>query len=134
MKRIRKIVLSDRGVYEPEVSEEDRLGQIRTWLEVVMKATVFRAIERVPNCYRCGCRFGSSEPGTPDLNGLIPQEGLYPFPFSFEVKRANKAVRRPAQIARIEKIRSLGGCAAIVSSIEEVIQEFRRCGIVAPNV
>lgn len=123
--RIRKIIKTARG-YEPALSEEDVLGLIRNWLEVIMRAKVFRAIERVPKCYRCGLWLGSSEAGTPDLSGLIPRKDSFPFPFYFEIKRNAKAKKREAQIARIEEIRGIGGCAAIVSSLDEVKAELAR--------
>lgn len=55
----------------PVMSEEDVLGQIRSMLEA-NGARVFRAIERVPKCYRCGQWLGASERGLPDLFCIIP--------------------------------------------------------------
>lgn len=125
--RIRKVAISGRGIFEPQMSEEDALSQIRGMLEV-NGARVFRAIERVPKCYRCGCWLGSSEPGTPDLSGYF--HGKAVFPFWFEIKRpGGKAKRRAAQIERISMLRADGCCAAIVESWEEVKAEFLRHGV-----
>lgn len=128
MKRIRKIIKTARG-FEPAMSEEDVLGQIRTLLEA-NGARVYRAIERVPKCYRCGCWLGTSERGTPDISGYFYQTiSYYPFPFWFEIKRPGKNKHRPAQIERIAQIARDGGCAAIVESWEEVKAELSRHGI-----
>lgn len=109
--------------------EEDVLGQIRQLLEV-NGARVFRAIERVPKCYRCGQWLGSSEPGTPDLSGFFPKKVFGSiFPFWLEIKRPKRAQKRLAQIARISQIDEDGGCAAIVSSWEQVKDAFSRHGI-----
>jgi hypothetical protein len=121
-----KIAKSSRGIYEPVLSEEDVLCRIRTLLEL-NGARVFRAIERVPKCYRCGCWLGFSEPGTPDLNGYFYTPGRVLIPFWLEVKRA-KGKRRSAQIARIDLIREDGGCAAIVESWEEALHCLEKFG------
>lgn len=114
MRRI-KVALSARGIYERVVLEEDVISAIRQMLEI-NGARVYRAIERVPKCYRCGCWMGASEPGTPDLSGFFPIKGQHPIPFYFEVKRPKKNAKRAAQISRIEQIKADGGCAAIVES------------------
>lgn len=110
-----------RGVYHRVLREEDVLGQIRTMLEL-NGAKVFRAIERVPKCYRCGQWLGASEAGTPDLSGIFKRNDDHPIPFWFEVKRPKKNAKRAAQIARIAELRAAGGCAAIVESWGQVLQ------------
>jgi hypothetical protein len=122
---MKKRILSERGVYERIESEEDILGEIRQMLEL-NGARVFRAIERVPKCYRCGLWLGSSEQGTPDLSGYFRFDGTI-FPFWFEVKR-KKGKRRESQINRILQLRNDGACAAIVESWEETIAEIERRG------
>lgn len=122
---------SERGVYERVLTEEDVLGQIRQYLEI-LGARVFRAVERVPKCYRCGQWLGASEPGTPDLSGYFYRDGFVPY--WFEIKRPKrkgsaKARIRPAQQARIDQIRADGGCAAIVDSVEQVQEELAKHGI-----
>jgi len=132
--RSKKVALSERGIFEPVLTEEDVLKQIRAYLEAT-GARVFRNIERVPKCYRCGCWMGVSEAGNPDLSGYYHQDGITPF--WFEVKRPKrkgsaKARIRPKQVERIEMIRADGGCAAIVDSVEQVKAEIERCGIFKP--
>ena len=129
-RRIKKIILSERGVYEPQKSEEDILGQIRQMLEV-NEARVFRAIERVPRCYRCGQWLGSSEAGTPDISGYFKAGASLRFPFWFEIKRP-RAKRRAAQVERIGMIYEDGGCAAIVESWDEVWQFIEKFGYRIP--
>jgi len=120
MKRI-KVALSKRGVYERVVIEDDVLGEIRQMLEL-NGARVFRAIERVPKCYRCGNWMGISEPGTPDLSGYFYRDHVTPVPFWFEVKRPKKNEKRAAQIARIEQMKADRCCAAIVESWAQVLE------------
>ena len=129
--RIKKIALSERGIYEPVLTEEDVLKQIRSYLEA-LGARVYRNVERVPKCYRCGCWLGVSEAGNPDLTGLFPGDAV--IPFWFEVKRpkrkgTRKGVVRPAQAARIADLQSIGACAAIVDSVEQVAEELAKHGI-----
>lgn len=129
--RIRKIALSERGIFEPAMTEEDVYKQVRAYLEL-LGARVYRAIERVPKCYRCGNWLGASEAGTPDISGYFYRNGITPF--WFELKRPKrkgsaKSRIRPAQQARIDQIRADGGCAAIVDSIEQVQEELAKFGI-----
>lgn len=125
--RIKKVALSERNVYEPKMSEEDVLSQIRQMLEI-NGARVFRLVERVPKCYRCGCWLGVSERSLPDLTGYFHKDGAITMPFWFEVKK-RKGVRRPGQVAWMEQYRSEGGCGAIVESWDEVRQELERKGL-----
>ena len=126
MKRRPRYVLSARGVYEPVIREEDVLGACRTLLEL-NQARVFRAVERVPKCYRCGCWLGSSEAGTPDLSGYFHQGAI--IPFWIEMKRPKGGKRRFSQIARIEQIQEDGGIAFFANSVEVMVSEFGRFGI-----
>ena len=116
--------LSERGLYERKITEDDVLGQCRTLLEF-NRARVFRAIERVPKCYRCGCWLGSSERGTPDLSGYFIQGMI---PFWIEMKRP-KGAKRAAQIERIALIRNDGGIAFFADSVEAMVQGFAEFGI-----
>ena len=159
MRRILRIEKSERGIFEPVLSEEDVLGQIRNWLEVVLRARVFRAIERIPKCMRDGCghyasahKYGIcrkcscgqfvgtvSEPGTPDLSGYIFDDRFVPvagqvFPFWLEIKRPDGGRKRPAQVARIELIQQDGGCAAFVKSLDEVRVVLKQHGVMIPEV
>lgn len=120
-----KLSKSPRGIYERKESEEDILGACRQLLEL-NGARVFRAIERVPKCYRCGCWLGSSERGTPDLSGYFYRNGH--FPFWIEMKRP-KGKHRPAQVARITQMQEDGACAFFADSIETMVLEFKRFGI-----
>ena len=71
MRRLKVEFDAKRGIYQRVVQEEDVLSEIRQMLEL-NGARVFRAIERVPNCYRCGKWLGASEAGTPDLTIIFP--------------------------------------------------------------
>lgn len=142
MRRYIKIVKSDRGVFEPAMREEDVLGQIRQLLEA-RGARVFRSIERVPKCYRCGQWLGSSEKGLPDIFGWIFRpmetkriglgvifcENTPAVPFFIEVKRPKGGRKRPAQVAFIEKAKADGMLAFFAKSVDEVIEEFKQHGI-----
>ena len=122
---IGRLVKSARGVFEPRASEEDVLGACRQLLEL-NGARVFRAVERVPKCYRCGCWFGVSEAGTPDLSGYFHKEAI--LPFWIEMKRP-KGKLRPAQVIRIQQIQEDGGIAFFADSIEVMVSEFKQRGI-----
>jgi hypothetical protein len=122
---IGRLVKSERGVYEPALREEDVLGVCRQLLEL-NGARVFRAVERVPKCYRCGLWLGSSERGTPDLSGYFHKKGI--IPFWIEVKRP-KGPKRAAQSIRIEQIRSDGGIAFFVDGVDCMCDEFKKYGI-----
>jgi hypothetical protein len=128
MSRPTKIVKSERNVYEPEMREEDVLLQIRQMLEI-NGALVFRSIERVPKCYRCGLWLGSSERGIPDLSGLLPVLGSHPVSFYLEVKKPKGGVLRPAQVDVLERIRVMGAISGFVRSWEEVKALFVKHGI-----
>lgn len=119
--------LSPRGVYERSISEEDVLGTCRTLLELY-GARVFRAVERVPKCYRCGQWLGSSERGTPDISGYFTRKPHAGVPFWIEMKRP-KAAHRPAQEARIAMIQSDGMIAFFAHSLDSMIREFKDHGI-----
>jgi hypothetical protein len=126
MRRLKVEFDAKRGVYQRVVQEEDVLGEIKQMLEI-NGARVYRSIERVPKCYRCGQWLGASEPGTPDISGYfkIPVndgcEVMKLHPFWLEIKRPKKNHKRPAQIARIEQIKADGGIAAIVESWAQVL-------------
>lgn len=120
-----KKTFSPRAVFERSITEEDVLGSCRTLLEL-NGARVFRAIERVPKCYRCGCWLGSSERGTPDISGYFYRPTLVPF--WLEMKRP-KGKHRPAQIARIEQIREDKGIAFFCDSVEAMVAGFKEYGI-----
>jgi len=125
MRRI-KVALSSRGIYERVVLEEDVLSEIRQMLEL-NGATVFRAIERIPKCYRCGLWLGASEAGTTDISGyfrlkMAPPQLRLIVPFWLEIKRPKHNHKRPAQIARIEQLKADGCIAAIVESWAQVVQ------------
>jgi hypothetical protein len=124
-----------RGVWQFAKTEEHVLCEIRTYLEI-LGAKVFRAIERVPKCYRCGLWLGHSEAGMPDLSGYFAGDAV--IPFWFEIKRpkskaTQKGKVRKAQLERIEQLRRDGCCAAIVDSVHEVRKELARCGIVGES-
>jgi len=51
---------SERGVYEPKLSEEDVLGQI-VQLLTTLGAVVVRHVEPVPHCARCDHLIGKHE-------------------------------------------------------------------------
>ena len=119
-----KKTLSPRGIFERSITEDDILGQCRAILEL-HRARVFRAIERVPKCYRCGCWLGSSERGTPDLSGYFIESGI---PFWVEMKRP-KGKKRVLQIERIEMMRSDGRVAFFADGIESMVAGFKEFGI-----
>lgn len=120
-------------IYERLVTEEDVLGQIRAFLEL-RGARVFRAIERVPRCYRCGQWLGSSERGHTDLWGWLMR-----LPDEKDVIRANNYFfievkkpggrRRPAQEDWIRDAKADGVIAFFAESVEDVIKEFEKHGI-----
>lgn len=87
---------------------------------------MFRAVERVPKCYRCGCWMGSSEAGTPDLSGFFHKSGI--IPFWIEIKRPGGKLR-PSQISRIGLIRDFGGIAFFADSVEAMVAGFKEFGI-----
>jgi hypothetical protein len=122
---IGRLIKSSRGVYERTIREEDVLGACRQFLEI-NGARVYRAIERVPKCYRCGHWLGVSERGTPDLSGYFYRNGITPF--WIEMKRP-KGRQRPSQVTRIEQIQADGGIAFFADSIETMCQEFKSRGI-----
>lgn len=110
----------------PVMDEEQTLGQIRDMLRA-NGARVFRAIERVPKCYRCGIYMGSSEDGTPDISGYFYKDGF--LPFWFEIKRSDGKGRvRAGQLERIVMQQKDGCCAGIVKSWEEVVLELAENG------
>lgn len=119
------------------MTEEDVLGQIRAFLEF-NGARVFRVIERVPKCYRCGLWLGSSERGHADLEGWWPIKTLNqrldfgdgkPIHFFIEVKKLG-GKRRPAQEAWIRQAQEDGVIAFFADSVEETIKRFKDYGIV----
>ena len=122
---IGRLIKSERGVYEPKLREEDVLGACRQLLEL-NGARVFRAVERVPKCYRCGLWLGSSEAGTPDLSGYFYKNGVTPF--WIEMKRP-KSKKRDSQIIRIAQMQADGCIAFFADSIEVMFSEFKRHGI-----
>ena len=122
---IGRVTKSERGVYEPPVREEDVLGACRQLLEL-NNARVFRAVERVPKCYRCGLWLGSSERGTPDLSGYFYKGAI--LPFWIEMKRP-KSKKRESQIARIAQLQTDGCIAFFADSIEVMFNEFKQRGI-----
>lgn len=122
---IGRLVKSERGIYEPKIREEDVLGACRQLLEL-NGARVYRAVERVPKCYRCGLWLGSSEPGTPDLSGYFYRGGVTPF--WIEMKRP-KSKRRASQLVRIEQMQADGCIAFFADSIEAMCSEFSKRGI-----
>jgi hypothetical protein len=117
---------SERGVFEIKRREEDILGEVRQMLEL-NGARVFRAIERVPRCYRCHCWLGSSERGTPDLSGYFYRDGIQPF--WIEMKRP-KGKHRPAQEAWIAQAKADGAIAMFATSWPDVVRYFEEHGIV----
>jgi hypothetical protein len=117
--------LSARGIFERSITEEDVVGQCRTLLEL-NGARVFRAIERVPKCYRCGCWLGSSERGTPDVSGYFRSDPIVPFWIEFKRPKGKK---RESQIERINGIREDGGIALFADSLEAMVRGFAEFGI-----
>lgn len=131
-----KTKLSPRQVFERSITENDILGAIRSILEM-NGARVFRAVERVPKCYRCGCYLGSSERGLPDLYGyfykfVIINPG-FPTHFFIEVKRKGGKLR-PAQAAWIAQAQADGIIAFKADSVEEMVAEFKQRGIVVKGL
>ena len=122
---IGRLVKSARGIFERSIREEDVLGACRQFLEL-NGARVFRAVERVPKCYRCHAWMGSSEAGTPDLSGYFYKGAITPF--WIEIKRP-KGKLRPAQITRIEQIQADQAMAFFADSVETMVQEFKKRGI-----
>ena len=127
MTRPRRIIKTARG-YEPALSEEDVLGQIRCLLEA-NGARVFRVVERIP--------WGRtrSDGGIPDLFGWWPEDCLdcmehnnRAIHFFIEVKKPGGKLR-PAQVAWIEAAQRDGVIAFKAESVEEMVSEFRKYGI-----
>ncbi len=117
MKRIRKIALSSRGVYEPVVSEEDILKEIvvRLWFE--KKIPVWRI-----NC-PVGGKVRPNTPGIPDLIGFVPRKNTHAQPLFIEVKRPGGR-RRPEQEQFIADAKADGCCAFFAESWDDVLKEF----------
>lgn len=91
MTRSLRIEKSNRGIYEPVLTEEHVISQIVPGL-VYRGFKVFRIVERIPRRGRCGQVIGKfSTPGIPDLH---VRKG--PIQFWIEAKRPG-GKRRPAQ-------------------------------------
>lgn len=129
MRRIRKIVKSARGIWEPEMNEEDVVIQIRAMLEL-NGARVHRIVERIP--------WGktTSTPGMPDLVGWWPASHVHcirraslPIHFFIEVKRFGGKLR-PAQVAWLNQAQADRVIAFKAESWKECMAEFEKNGIV----
>lgn len=129
-----KITKSARGIYERGITEEDIVGQIRTYLEM-NGARVNRIVERIPYGRR------TSEPGIPDLIGwgnwnrlfvdgkeIVGFGNFFPTVFFIEVKRPG-GKHRPAQEAWIARAREDGILAFFAESLDDVKREFEMVGI-----
>lgn len=120
---------SERGIYEPVMSEEDVLCQVRQMLEI-NGARVFRVIERIP--------WGrtKSEGGIPDLFGWWPKAHSFvpgvmrceATHYFIEIKRKG-GPRRPAQVEWIRRANEDGVLACFAESWKDVVDYFEREGI-----
>jgi hypothetical protein len=157
--RLRKIILSERGIFEPALREEDVLGEIHSMLWAC-GIPVFRERERIPkvraHCDRCRNVFDvwvgkPSEAGHPDLHGHIPIHAVirfaasqelrewacaqlrFPIPFYIETKRPKGGVHRPAQEAFIARANEHHALALFARSWKEVIKGFQSIGLTLPE-
>ena len=129
MKRWRKVVLSERGIYEPKISEEDVFKACRQLLEL-NGARLFRIVERIP--------WGktTSEPGLPDSFGWFPPKLINavdnfkssPVHFYIEFKRPGGRLR-PAQVEWLDRAREDGVIAFMADSVNCMVREFKKFGI-----
>lgn len=113
----RVLTKSSRGVFERKKTEEDILGEIRTFLES-RGALVMRHIERVPKCYHCGQWLGTSEAGIPDLLCVVGGNMVF-----IEVKRPG-GHRRPKQVECIARLTRAGIKAFFAESVADVKMEL----------
>ncbi len=148
-RRPRKIELSERGIYEPVIREEDVLQQIykMLWYSGI---PVMRERERIPKvkCKSCGAEVFVGKPsdaGHSDLHGLIPAAKLpppfrsktpnaYAMPFFIEVKRPDGGIHSAVQQEFIVRMISYGAMAFFAHSWQDVRNEFyKRVGILLPE-
>lgn len=123
--------LSDRQLYERTLTEEDVVGQIRSFLEL-NGARVHRIVERIPWGRK------TSTPGIPDIIGWMPRgrstgNEINPFlgsakSFYIEVKRPG-GKRRPAQTTWISDAVNDGVLAFFAESVDDVVNAFASHGI-----
>jgi VRR-NUC domain len=118
-----KIKLSERGVYEPVLTEEHVIRQITEGLSIC-GVRVYRIVERIPrrNAYR-EIRGRTSTPGIPDLYcrmGLLN--------FWIEAKRPGGVVRESQKRFIAEALED--GCIAFVArSWDDVVQNLLAFGV-----
>lgn len=122
MTRIRKIVKSERGIYEPAMSEEQilRVIVIEAWLRFKIK------LVRI-NC-PVGGKVRPNERGIPDLIGHMPGPRFsdairLPLPVYIEVKVPGGR-RRPEQVEFIANAKADGCVAFFAESWTDVEREL----------
>lgn len=138
MKRARKLIKSERGIFEPAMSEDDVLGQIRAMLEA-NGAKVKRHIERIPYCPRCHKPIGRpSEGGIPDLSGYftinsritwVKLNREFPVPFWWEVKKPGGKWSSLFQQTEVEQMQKDGLISYKVESWNQVMERLKEHGI-----
>ena len=135
--------LSEREIFERSISEEDVFGACRALLEL-NGAVVHRVVERIPWGRK------KSEPGIPDMFGWFKHKRLDwkcvevlcsgnaildigPVSFYVEIKKPG-GKHRPAQVRWIEDARKDGVIAFFADSVEQMVEEFKKLGIVLKGI
>jgi hypothetical protein len=137
--RTKKTALSERGVWEPVIYEEDVVQRVSVLLKYSGCVTVrIRERAKCPNCKSFTTQ--PSDPGIPDLIGYIPpavwarhhpeeQGQSRGVPFFIEVKRPKTGRKRYAQVAFIDSVKADGVLAFFADGWDVVKAEFKRIGV-----
>lgn len=150
-RRVRKIALSERGIFEPVESEENVLDAVMAYLWSC-GIPVFREQERVPTCWQCGAKVcKKSAAGHPDLHGYVPVRALIrwakddpakdlikayvklPPVFYIEMKRPKGGRHRPSQEMFLLRTKDDGVLGFFAKSVAEVRAGFQTIGVYLPD-
>ena len=126
MSRIKKVALSEPGIFEPVMTEEDVVRQIMGGL-AAFRIDVFRIKERIPKDKKK--RWNNlSTPGLPDIFGWAHRPLTGPVPLYIEAKRPG-GKRRQSQIDFIDRAKASGCIALFAESWSDVERELKAAGV-----